>query len=66
MTFKMLDIGEVFVFASAYVPGWIGAGGPWKKISPRKYSHLHREDLGNIQVGSIHVHVSTNPQLVYR
>ena len=66
MRFKDLEIGEVFIFTSQLSPRMGLARGPWRKISPRKYSHLHDETLHNIQVGSINVNVSTEKGLVYR
>lgn len=66
MRFKDLKVGDVFIFTSQldYRTGM--ARGPWRKISPRKYSHLHDDALSNIQVGSINVTVSTEKALVYR
>ena len=66
MSFKDLAIGAVFIFTSQLDWVYGTARGPWRKISPRKYSHLYNERLHNIQVGTIHTTVSTEKSLVYR
>ena len=66
MLFKNLKIGDVFIFTSELNPRMGLARGPWRKISPRKYNHLHNETLHNIQVGTVNVNVSTEKGLVYR
>lgn len=35
--FSALEVGARFVFASESVPGYGGARGPWRKLSPRRY-----------------------------
>lgn len=54
MSFKSLNIGAVFRFASeCNNPGWGLARGPWRKISARRY--VHAETGLVCSVGSIHV-----------
>lgn len=67
MTFKELAIGDVFVFFGQLerIPSG-AARGPWRKVSPRKYTHLYDPVLKNILVGTIHIGVTTQKNLVYR
>lgn len=54
--FKELPVNRQFRFASEFTMPYSGLKrGPWRKISPRKYVHVH-EDM-ECHVGSINVEV---------
>lgn len=63
--FGALPIGARFVFTSESVPGYGGARGPWRKLSPRRYV---RDDGTNRlefvhRVGTVKVPTSPAPPL---